>query len=56
VSKAGVKVLGVLRMPYEQGQGGGARELPASAVAFQSIPDATWPSDHLAVGAVLRLM
>lgn len=56
MSKAGLQVVGVLRMPYEQQQQqvGGLRELPPSAVPFQSIPDATWASDHLAVGAVLK--
>jgi len=57
VSRAGFEVVGVLRMPYEQQQGlAGMRELPASAVAFGSIPDGTWASDHLAVGAVLKLL
>ena len=50
-----LQVSGVLQMPYEQQQGTlGLRELPASAVPFSSIPDTVWPSDHLAVGAVLR--
>lgn len=57
VSKQGFEVVGVLRMPYEHDQGLAAhRELPASSIAFGSIPDRVWPSDHLAVGAVLRLV
>jgi mRNA deadenylase 3'-5' endonuclease subunit Ccr4 len=55
-SKAGLQVAGVLRMPYEQQQGLRLRELPAAAVPFGSIPDAVWPSDHLAVGAVLQFV
>jgi mRNA deadenylase 3'-5' endonuclease subunit Ccr4 len=56
VSKQGLEVVGVLLMPYEQQLGLAAqREMPASAVPFGSIPDAVWASDHLAVGAVLRL-
>ena len=42
---APTEVVEVLGMPYALGD----------AAAFPSIPDAQWPSDHLALGAVLQL-
>ena len=43
---APTEVVEVLGMPYALGD----------AAAFPSIPDAQWPSDHLALGAVLQLV
>ena len=43
---APTEVVEVLGMPYALGD----------AASFASIPDAQWPSDHLALGAVLQLV
>jgi mRNA deadenylase 3'-5' endonuclease subunit Ccr4 len=52
-SPATFDVLGTLAMPYETL---GYAQVPHSpyAVPFDNIPNGVWPSDHLAVGAVLQ--
>eukprot|EP00882_Tetradesmus_deserticola_P034952 GHRQ01040310.1.p1 GENE.GHRQ01040310.1~~GHRQ01040310.1.p1 ORF type:complete len:161 (+),score=72.11 GHRQ01040310.1:104-586(+) len=49
-----IDVLGTLALPYETL---GYAQLPHSpyAVPFDNIPNGVWPSDHLAVGAVLLI-
>jgi len=49
-----LEVLGHLAMPYET-LGYNRVSGNPDAVAFASIPNAVWPSDHLAVGGVFRL-
>ncbi|KAF8060015.1 ccr4 [Scenedesmus sp. PABB004] len=52
-TSAPLDVLGVLAVPYET-VGRAVPHNPA-AVDFPFIPNAAWPSDHLAIGAALRL-
>lgn len=54
VSKRRLTVAGTLAMPYETL---GLRNVPEDPerTPFVSIPDDVWPSDHLAVGAVLEI-
>jgi mRNA deadenylase 3'-5' endonuclease subunit Ccr4 len=51
-SRAHWRVAELLELPYEQ-----ARERPASDIGggFGPLPDARWPSDHIAIGATVVL-
>jgi CCR4-NOT transcription complex subunit 6 len=53
LSRAHWRVAELLELPYEQ-----AHETPACGIdgGFGPLPDARWPSDHIAIGATLVLL